>query len=164
MCDIPDDHCDLDSNMIVAVLVGDIAKSPRYKIKDCIIAVLKVYHKTISRRKAYLGNRRAHEIVYGNWQGSFKTLPRYTEALQHFNPSTVVEWKLGVPGNIFEFVFWAFKPCIDGSAHCRPVISIDREHMYGVYNIKLLIAVGMDANGSIFALAFAIAANESTNT
>ncbi|XP_059310540.1 uncharacterized protein LOC132061870 [Lycium ferocissimum] len=104
MGDLPDDHCNLDTNMIVAVLVGDIAKSPRYPIKDCITAVLKVYRKTVSRQKTYLGHRRAHEIVY------------------------------------------------------------DGTHVYGVYDIKLLIAVGMDANGVIFPLAFVIAANESTNT
>ncbi|XP_059289364.1 uncharacterized protein LOC132042871 [Lycium ferocissimum] len=89
-------------------------------------------------------------------------------ALQHFNAGTVVEWKLkskpGVVGNIFQFVFWAFKPCIDGFAHCRPVISIDGTYVYEVYDIKLLITVGMDANGSIFPLAFATAANESTET
>ncbi|XP_059310063.1 uncharacterized protein LOC132061229 [Lycium ferocissimum] len=103
MGDVPDDHCNLDPNMIVVVLVGDIVKSPRYPIKDCITVVLK-YRKTVSRRKAYLG--RAHEIVYSNWEGSFRTLPRYMMALQHFNPGIVVEWKLkskpGVPGNIFE--------------------------------------------------------------
>ena len=44
------------------------------------------------------------------------------------------------------------------------MISIDGTHVYGRYDIKLLIAVGMDANGSIFPLAFAIAANESNKT
>ncbi|XP_059309845.1 uncharacterized protein LOC132060972 [Lycium ferocissimum] len=85
MGDLPDDHCNLDTNMIARVLVGDIGKNPRFPIKDCITAVLKVYSKTVTRRKAYLGRRRAHEIVYGNWEGSFKKLPRYMAALQHFN-------------------------------------------------------------------------------
>ncbi|XP_060200549.1 uncharacterized protein LOC132628802 [Lycium barbarum] len=84
-------------------------------------------------------------------------------ALQKFNAGTVVEWRL-LPGNIFNFVFWTFKPCIDGFSHCRPVISIDDTHVYGVYDIKLLIAVGMDVNVSIFPLVFAIAANKSNET
>ncbi|XP_070028877.1 uncharacterized protein [Nicotiana sylvestris] len=53
---------------------------------------------------------------------------------------------------------------IDGFSHCRPVISIDRTHAYGKYDIKLLIAVAVDANGQIFPLAFAVCANESTET
>ncbi|XP_059309648.1 uncharacterized protein LOC132060707 [Lycium ferocissimum] len=111
-CDVGEcahDHFNLDIDMIVNVLVDDIAQSPRFKIKDCITAVLKVYRKIISRRKTYLGRRRTHEIVYGNWDNSFKTLPRYVTALQHFNAGTVIEWKLkskhGVTGNIFQFVF-----------------------------------------------------------
>ncbi|XP_070035610.1 uncharacterized protein [Nicotiana tomentosiformis] len=89
-------------------------------------------------------------------------------ALQHFNPGMVVEWKLerspGKPEYILNYVFWAFKPAIDGFPHCRPVISIDDIHVYGKYDIKLLIAVAVDTNGQIFPLAFAICANESQET
>ncbi|XP_070036381.1 uncharacterized protein [Nicotiana tomentosiformis] len=44
------------------------------------------------------------------------------------------------------------------------VISIDGSNVYGKYDIKLLIAVVVDANESIFPLAFAICANESQKT
>ncbi|XP_070044888.1 uncharacterized protein [Nicotiana tomentosiformis] len=88
--------------------------------------------------------------------------------LQHFNPGTVVEWKLerspGKSKYIFNYVFWAFKSAIDSFPHCRPVISIDGTHVYGKYDIKLLIAVEVDTNGQIFPLAFAICANESQET
>ncbi|XP_070054192.1 uncharacterized protein [Nicotiana tomentosiformis] len=93
---------------------------------------------------------------------------RYMAALQHFNPGTVVEWKLeqspGIPEYIFRYVFLAFKLAIDGFVHCRPVISIDDTHVYGKYDIKLLIAVAVNANGTIFPLAFSICTNESQET
>ncbi|XP_060183036.1 uncharacterized protein LOC132612991 [Lycium barbarum] len=149
--------------MIAQVLLKDVAETPRIPIKDCIRNVKIVYHKTISKRKGYLGRRRAFEMIYRNWYGSFQTLPRYMAALQKFNDGTVVEWTL-LSGNIFNYVFWTTKPCIDGFTHCRPVISIDGTHVYGVYDIKLSIAVGMDANGSIFPHAFVIAVNESNET
>ncbi|XP_075103541.1 uncharacterized protein LOC142178110 [Nicotiana tabacum] len=89
-------------------------------------------------------------------------------ALQHFNPRTVVEWKLdhspNIPVYIFRYVFWAFKPSIDSFVHCRPVIFIDETYVYRNYDIKILIAVEIDANGSTFPLAFAICANESQQT
>ncbi|XP_070010080.1 uncharacterized protein [Nicotiana sylvestris] len=44
------------------------------------------------------------------------------------------------------------------------VISIDDTHVYGKYDIKLLIAVAVDANRQIFPLAFAICANEIQET
>ena len=56
----------------------------------------------------------------------------------------------------FKYVFWAFKSCIDGFQTCRPVISVDGTHMYRKYEIKLLIAVGIDVNDNILPLAFAI--------
>ncbi|KAF3621336.1 hypothetical protein FXO37_32864 [Capsicum annuum] len=65
---------------------------------------------------------------------------------------------------VFNYVFWTFKPCVDGFHYCRPVISIDETYIYGKYDIKLLIVVGTDDNGSIFPLVFAIAANESLDT
>ncbi|XP_070013900.1 uncharacterized protein [Nicotiana sylvestris] len=65
---------------------------------------------------------------------------------------------------MFNYVFLAFKPVVDGFSHCRPLISIDDTHVYGKYDIKLLIVVAVDANGQIFPLAFAICANESQET
>ena len=65
---------------------------------------------------------------------------------------------------MFNYVFWAFKPCIDGFVHCPPVISIDGTHVYGKYDIKLLIAITIDGNDFILPLAFAIVANESIET
>ena len=61
-------------------------------------------------------------------------------------------------------MFWAFKSCIDGFVHCPPVISIDGTHVYGKYDIKLLIAITIDGNDFILPLAFAIVANESIET
>nr|XP_009761933.1 PREDICTED: uncharacterized protein LOC104214036 [Nicotiana sylvestris] len=52
----------------------------------------------------------------------------------------------------------------DGFMHCRQVISIDDTHVYVKYDTKLLIDVAVDANGSIFPLAFAICANKSQKT
>ncbi|XP_070049435.1 uncharacterized protein [Nicotiana tomentosiformis] len=71
---------------------------------------------------------------------------------------------------VFEIVYgnWdksmPLYPVIDGFVHCRPVISIDDIHVYGKYDFKLLIVIAVDANGSTFALAFSICANESQET
>ncbi|XP_070014008.1 uncharacterized protein [Nicotiana sylvestris] len=161
-------YFNLNVDLISHILIPHIESFIRDKIKECITIVHQVYGCTITKRKAFLGRKRAFEIVYGNWDKSFAALPKYMVALQHFNPGNVVEWKLerslGIQEFIFRYVFWAFKPAIDGFMHCRPVISIDVTHVYGKYDIKLLIAVAVDANGSIFPLAFAICANEIQET
>ncbi|KAH0732976.1 hypothetical protein KY289_004164 [Solanum tuberosum] len=163
-----DEHFNLDVEMIANVLRVDIEKTPRFSIKDCQTTVLKAYDISISRRKTYLGRKRDFERVYGTWEDSFAELPRFMEALKHFNPRTIVEWKtewhVDIIEDVFNYVFWTFKPCIDGFVFCHPVISIDGTHVYGKYDIKLLIAITTDGNGSILPLAFAIVVNESMET
>ncbi|KAG5615988.1 hypothetical protein H5410_015812 [Solanum commersonii] len=141
-----DGHFNLDVEMIASILRVDIEKMPRFPIKDCQTCVLKAYVISISRRKVYLDCKRAFEKVYGTWEGSFVELPRFMEALKHFNPVTIVEWKtkrhVNVIENVFNYVFWTFKSCIDGFVFCRPIISIDGIHVYENYDIELLIAIG----------------------
>ncbi|XP_070014873.1 uncharacterized protein [Nicotiana sylvestris] len=127
-------HFNLDIDLISLVLIPHIEATIRYKIKEYITAVHQEHGHTITKIKAYLGRKRAFEIVYGKLE------------------------------YMFNYVFWAFKPAVDGLKHCQPLISIDDTHVYGKYDIKLLIAVTVDANGQIFPLAFAICANESQET
>ncbi|KAH0696140.1 hypothetical protein KY289_013622 [Solanum tuberosum] len=119
-------------------------------IKDYQTTILKTYDISTSRRKAYLGRKHAFEKVYGTWEGSFAELPRFMEAMKHFNPGTIVEWRperrVDVIEDVFNYMFWTFKPCIDGFVFCHPVISIDRTHVYEKYDIKLLIAITTDGN------------------
>ncbi|XP_070013115.1 uncharacterized protein [Nicotiana sylvestris] len=158
-------HFNLDIDLISLILIPHIEATIRYKIKECITAVHQENGHTITKRKAYLRRKRAFEIVYGNWDKSFADFPRYMGALQQFEPRTVVKWKLehipGKPKYMFNYILWAFKPAVDGFSHCRTLISIDGTHVYGKYDIKLLIAMAVNANGQIFPLAFAICANES---
>ena len=81
-------------------------------------------------------------------------------ALQKYNTETVVQWQMNptdTPNVVkFQYLFWAFKPSIDGFTHCHPVICVDGTHINGKYKGKILVAMGIDADNSIFPLAFAI--------
>ena len=61
---------------------------------------------------------------------------------------------------IFQCVFWSFKPSIEGFEYCRPVLSIDGTHMYGKYKNMLLIAMRCDRNNQLFPFAFVIKEGE----
>ena len=65
---------------------------------------------------------------------------------------------------IFERVFWAFGPSIEGFQHCRPVISIDGTFLYGKYKGMLLIASMWDGDNRLFPLAFAIVEKENDDS
>ncbi|KAK4390004.1 hypothetical protein Sango_2063700 [Sesamum angolense] len=96
----------------------------------------------------------AREQVYGTWEGSVKKLPIFMAFLQKLNPGTVVEWlnlETDRPGvQMLHYVFWAFRPCIEGFRSCRNVISVDGTHLYTKYKHKLLVAVTLDANQQKF--------------
>ncbi|KAH0689261.1 hypothetical protein KY289_016619 [Solanum tuberosum] len=85
-----DGHFNLDVEMIASILRVDIENMP-------------------SKRKTYLDCKRAFEKVYGTWEGSFAELLRFMEALKHFNPGTIVEWKtercVDVIEDVFNYVF-----------------------------------------------------------
>ncbi|KAH0705849.1 hypothetical protein KY285_010378 [Solanum tuberosum] len=121
---------------------------------DVISKVHEKFGHQVTYRKAWLGRQRAFTLVYGDFQKSFSELPKFFAAFQYSNPGTVVEWK-------HEESMSSPEPCIDGFQTCRPVISVDGTHMYGKYEIKLLIAVGVDGNDNILPLAFAIVDKES---
>ncbi|XP_021751463.1 uncharacterized protein LOC110717133 [Chenopodium quinoa] len=65
---------------------------------------------------------------------------------------------------VFERVFWAFGPCIDGFKHCMPVICIDGTHLYGKYKGTLLVATSVDASFQVFPLSFAVVEGENTSS
>ena len=94
----------------------------------------------------------------------YQKLQKLLLAYKDSDPGTQVSFR-SINGNIlgtiiFKYVFWAFAPSIAGFAHYRPVISIDRTHLYGKYKGKLLIAMATDANNEIFPLAFAVVDDE----
>ena len=65
---------------------------------------------------------------------------------------------------IFQCVFWSFKPSIEGFEHCHPVLSIDGTHLYGKYKGTLLISMGCDENNQLFPLTFAIIEGENIDS
>ena len=65
---------------------------------------------------------------------------------------------------VFEHVFWAFHPSIEGLNHFRPILSIDGTHLYRKYKDTLMIAMSCDGNNKLFPLTFAIAEGENINS
>ena len=65
---------------------------------------------------------------------------------------------------IFQRVFWSFKPSIEGFEHCRPLISIDGTHLYKKYKGTLMIAMRCDGNNQLFPLTFSITEGENIDS
>ncbi|KAL0431483.1 UNVERIFIED_CONTAM: hypothetical protein Sradi_0774300 [Sesamum radiatum] len=142
---------DVDINVIAEEFArGQVKCNPTFAIKHVIQAVKDHTGYDIPYQKTWYSLKMAREIVYGTWESSVQKLPKYMGAVQKYNPGTIVEWKhkaLHPTGAyVIGYVFWAFKPCIEGFKFCRNIISVDGTHLYTRYKHKMLIAATMDGN------------------
>ena len=114
------------------------------------------------------GKHKAIRQLFGDFSQLFTKLSRLFLAIEQTNPGCVVIWKtrdINMPNiEIFQCLFWSFKPSIDGFKHCRLVMSINGSHLYGKYKGTLLIAMGCDGNNQLFPLEFAITEGENTDS
>ncbi|KAK4383682.1 hypothetical protein Sango_2753100 [Sesamum angolense] len=144
---------------------GHVKCNPSYGIKHVIQNEKDQTGYDVPYQKAWYSLKMAREIVYGTWESSVQKLSAYLGAIQKYNPGTIVEWKhTGFQAStgkyVMGYVFWAFKPCIDGFQFCRNIISVDDTHLYTKYKYKLLIAAAMDENQQVLPLAFAVVDEE----
>ncbi|KAL2249979.1 UNVERIFIED_CONTAM: hypothetical protein Sindi_2471600 [Sesamum indicum] len=147
-------------------LRGHVKCNPSYGIKHVIQTVKDHTGYDIAYQKAWYSLKMAREMVYGTWESSVQKLPKYLGALQKYNPGTIVEWQhkardTSTGAYVIGYVFWAFKPYIEGFQHCRNLISADGAHLYTKYKHKMLIAAAMDGNQQVLPLAFAVVDEES---
>ncbi|KAH1198133.1 hypothetical protein GmHk_18G051760 [Glycine max] len=77
-----------------------------------------------------MAKQRKLKQVYGNWEESYKQLPRCPLAMNDSLPRTIIDFHTRptiergrlVPGKTtFQRGFWAFKPCIRGNNHIFPI-------------------------------------------
>ncbi|XP_056690902.1 uncharacterized protein [Spinacia oleracea] len=158
------DHRNMDSKFISYHIRNLVEADISIKVRVLIEVIKQQYHFTISYKKAWLAKQKAIAYIFGDWEESFQILPHFMQEMKKANPGTVVHFanhRTADPNfEIFQRVFWAFGPSIQGFQHCRPIITIDGTHLYGKYKGTLLIAMSVDANNQIFPLAFAIVEGE----
>ncbi|KAL0368846.1 UNVERIFIED_CONTAM: hypothetical protein Scaly_1103500 [Sesamum calycinum] len=127
--EIPADSVDVPNlrAYIASLHLGHVKCNPSYGIKHVIQNVKDQTGYDVPYQKAWYSLKMAREIVYGTWESSVQKLPAYLGAIQKYNPGTIVEWKhkgfqASTGKYVMGYVFWAFKPCIDGFQFCRNVL------------------------------------------
>ncbi|RVW75856.1 Serine/threonine-protein phosphatase 7 long form-like [Vitis vinifera] len=126
------DHQQLDSNLIAAHIQGMIKAQFTLSVAAIQASIVKKFGYQISYKKASKAKLKALTNLFGDFYKSYAELPQFFIALEQANPGCVVISKTfrGIMENteIFQRVFWAFHPSIEGFKHCRPVLSIDDRH------------------------------------
>ena len=158
----------LDSNLVATDIKAIIMAQFTLSTTAIQASVMEKWGYEISYKKALDGKHKVIRQLFGDFSQSYTKLPRLFLVIEQANPGCVVIWKtcdINIPNTeIFQRVFWSFKPSIDGFKHCRPVMSIDGTHLYGKYKGTLLIAMGCDRNNQLFPLAFAITEGENIDS
>ncbi|KAK8612678.1 hypothetical protein V6N13_092789 [Hibiscus sabdariffa] len=100
------------------------------------------------------------ERLHDNVKEQYKKLYDYLAELRSSNPGTTTILQLNE--TVFERLHICMQAMKDGfKAGCRPIICLDGCHLKGYYGGHLLPAVGMDANDSLYPLAFVVVEVES---
>ena len=161
-------HHQLDSKLVASHIKALIKAQFTLSTAAIQASVMEKWGYQISYKKTLHGKHKAIRQLFGDFFQSYTELSRLFLAIEQANPGCIVIWKtreINMPNTeIFQRVFWSFKPSIEGFKHCRPVMSIDGTHLYGKYKGKLLIAMGCDGNNKLFPLTFAITEGENTDS
>ncbi|XP_019442324.1 PREDICTED: uncharacterized protein LOC109347050 [Lupinus angustifolius] len=110
-----------------------ISEDPDIPIKALVKEVVTRFGYTVTYRRAWTAKQIAMSQIYGDWEGSYKELPRWLNAVQYYAP---------------------------GFSFCKPILQVDGTFLTGKYAGTLLIASSQDGNRRIFPVAFAIVEGE----
>ena len=125
------DHPKLDSKMIAKLIQGMVGEDATIKVKVIIKAVETRFGFKPTYRKARLAKKKAIENVFGNWEESYKELPRWLNALMKIDIGSVCHLQVGpaydqdvlIPdARTFQRVFWTFRACVEGFQYCKPLV------------------------------------------
>ncbi|XP_073223370.1 uncharacterized protein [Cicer arietinum] len=168
---VSQDHQQLSSAVICESILQMVTADPTISVSVLIAHIRSRYTYTTTYRKTWIAKQKAIERIYGNWEESYKELPRWILTFKHYLPGTVTDIEVGpfiedgqrVPSKaVFHRLFWSFQPCIRGFDHCKPVVSVDGTWLYGKYRGTLLMAIAQDGNGHTLPIAYAIVEGETS--
>ena len=154
------DHQQLDYNLVVNHIKAMIKAQFTLLVVAIHATIIEKFRYKISYKKTLVGKHEALTILFWDFHKSYAEFSCFFMALEQANPKCVVTWKTFDNHmhntEVFQRVFWAFHPSIEGFNYCQPILSIDGTHLYEKYKGTLMIAMGCDGNNQLFPLAFAI--------
>ncbi|KAI3874095.1 hypothetical protein MKW98_013756 [Papaver atlanticum] len=149
--------------------VGWVARSvearlrdnPQYKPKEILQDIRAQHGVAVSYMQAWRGKERSMAAVHGTFEEGYRLLPAYCEQVKKTNPGSIAAVFSGHE-NHFQRLFVSYRASIYGFIKaCRPLLELDRTHLKGKFLGSLLCAAAVDADDTLFPLAFAIVDSES---
>ncbi|XP_010441339.1 PREDICTED: uncharacterized protein LOC104724538 [Camelina sativa] len=155
---------DVGSDFLAGEIKGLLKAQPSLSIAELIKWVKKEFGYGVSDDSMRNAKKKAIIAILGDLDKSFSVLPKFMAALCSSN-KMLLDWQYDSFSDrrdaSFRSVFFTFQQSVEGIPHCRPLILVDTVDLSGKYPGKLLVAAGLDAENSLFPLAFAITTEES---
>ncbi|QHN92510.1 uncharacterized protein DS421_17g584370 [Arachis hypogaea] len=136
---ISQDHSKLGSDIIAEAIKPLVEVDPSIKVKSVIAEVQSKFNYIA------MCHKEPSAVVY------FETMPAYQ------GDDLVPDIR------VLHLVFRSYCPYIRAFRHCKPIVQVDRTHLYGKYKGCLLVAVSQDGNNNIVPIAFAIVEGETSD-
>nr|XP_027101234.1 uncharacterized protein LOC113720767 [Coffea arabica] len=171
----PEHTCVMDSknreatsDWMAKKLVAVMRDHPDISRKGIEAEMLK-YGVHPSKQQVYRAREKAREEIEGTHAASYSKIPKYVVLLRQSNPGSLCKVHYDRPNLLVEprflRLFISFKGQKDGFlTGCRSFIGFDGCHLKGNFGGVLLTAVALDANNSIFPIAFAVVESENKET
>jgi MULE transposase domain/MuDR family transposase/SWIM zinc finger len=125
----------------------------------------------VTYQKAWRAKELAFIAINGDYQESYQYLPKYCESIVASNPGTIALLET-TDESKFRRLFISYGASGAGLIHCRPLLGLDGTHLKSKYLGShssilnsdgvgiLLAATGIDAEGSLYPVAYAVVSAE----
>ena len=166
---VMDKQCaEATSDWIAKEMVSVMRDHPNMTSKGVEAELLK-YGVRPNKMQIFRAKNKALAEIEGTHAESYTKLPRYAELLRKYNPNSICKIHYDRPNILVEpaflRIFVSFTAQKLGFLEgCRPFVGFDGCFLKGPFGGIFLTAVALDANNSIFPLAFAVAECKSKDT
>ncbi|CAN1276389.1 hypothetical protein LINPERPRIM_LOCUS16000 [Linum perenne] len=143
--------------------LGRFRVDPTWSLKNIVHTIVTDMSLKINRTKAYRMKQAAMRMIHGEDSLQWTKLWDYKVELERTNPgSTVV---IDYDGLTFTRMYICLEALKTGFvAGCRRFIGVDGCFLKHVNGWQLLSAVGVDGNGGMYPIAWAVVESETTDT
>ncbi|KAL8477093.1 hypothetical protein ACS0TY_029415 [Phlomoides rotata] len=158
----------LKSTWLSEKFIKKFVADPKRRVSGFRQDVIDELEIDVTKEHAYRARRLALKKLQGNPGEQFSKLWDYAEELKRSNPNSIV-----IVGSVEDdnglSRFSNFYVCLDAvkkgfKAGCRPIIGVDGCHLKGPHKGILLTVVSVDANNSLYPIAWAVVTTESKDT
>ncbi|XP_028078013.1 uncharacterized protein LOC114279923 [Camellia sinensis] len=144
------------SDLVSDVIADHVHEQPLTWPTNVVFDMKDGYGLDISCRVAWLGVEKAQSTIYGDHAMSYDQLRWCNDTVMENNPHNFINMDFEQETGRFVRYFIAFRACMDGFKHCRPLLFLNGTYLKGRFKRTLLVATAKDGNQGLFPIAFTV--------